>query len=133
MRLTQRQLRQLIESEVDKTRTPKGPNSRDDGDKELTEEDIAEGRLTEEIDPVYDDLLSMVGQLATNLDDLWQLNSGSPRGEDPKIRRYILMAFKTKDKLEAKIASLKNQKVDSENSAGQQKGHYIGSRWVPED
>ena len=37
MHLTQQQLRRLIEAEVDTMRTPKGPNSRDDGDNDLQE------------------------------------------------------------------------------------------------
>lgn len=66
MRLSQRQLRQLIESEVDKMRTPKGPNSRDDGDdKDLAEEDLAEGRLNKEIDPIY----GIIGDWSNSLID----------------------------------------------------------------
>lgn len=77
MRLTQRQLRQLIESEVDKMRLPRGPNSRDDGDKDLTEDDdLSEGRLHEEIDPVYDTINAWSNSLSIFLgaidDDLAQ-------------------------------------------------------------
>lgn len=71
MRLSQRQLRRLIEAEVDKMRLPRGPNSRDDGDKDLTEEDLAEGRLNEEIDPVYDTIggwAEKLGDALTALD-----------------------------------------------------------------
>lgn len=77
MRLSQRQLRRLIEAEVDKMRLPRGPNSRDDGDKDLTEEDdLTEGRLNEEIDPVYDTINGWSNSLSIFMgaidDDLMQ-------------------------------------------------------------
>lgn len=70
MKLSQRQVRRLIEAEVDKMRKPKGPNSRDDGDKDLTEEDIVEGRLTEEVDPVYDTINAWSNSLSIFLGDV---------------------------------------------------------------
>ena len=42
LRMTGKQLRQLIEAEVDRMRLPKGPNSRDDEELVLDEEDMNE-------------------------------------------------------------------------------------------
>lgn len=70
MRLTLRQLRQLLEAEADKMRLPRGPNSRDDGDKDLTEEDLAEAKLHEEIDPVYDTINGWSNRLSMIMGDI---------------------------------------------------------------
>lgn len=80
MRLTQRQLRHLIEAEADKMRLPKGPNSRDDGDDDFVEKKpTVEGRrLHEEVDPVYDTINGWSNSLSIFLgsvdDDLMQNN-----------------------------------------------------------
>ena len=42
LRMTGKQLRQLIEAEVDRMRLPKGPNSRDDAEFIIDEEDMNE-------------------------------------------------------------------------------------------
>lgn len=60
MKLTQRQVRRLIEAEVDKMRKPKGPNSRDDSGENLTEEfeqeDTAED-IAEQVGETFYELL----------------------------------------------------------------------------
>ena len=99
MRLSQRQLRRLIEAEVDKMRLPRGPNSRDDGDKDLTEDDLVEGRLNEEIDPMFDLMSNLASDLKVAIDMIEgglgpDVNSDVYEGLDAvskvmtKLRRY---------------------------------------------
>lgn len=49
-------------------RLPSGPNSRDDGDEDLTEDDLTEGRLAEEIDPMFDLMSNLASDLKVSID-----------------------------------------------------------------
>lgn len=75
MRITQRQLRRIVEAEVDKMRLPKGPNSRDP-DEDVN--DLAEARLHEEADPMIGDMLTVARDFDDYLYEIYDdLEQGS--------------------------------------------------------
>lgn len=105
MKLTQRQVRRLIEAEVDTMRVPNGPNSRDDGDKDMTEVELAEHLrernerrlLGEEYDPVATFLTDQAHNLKAALDVLDREVQGSAD------------AFEAMDTIHKVIRSLERQ------------------------
>ena len=73
MRLSQKQVRRLIEAEVDKMRVPAGPNSRDDGDEDFVEE------LPESVKLSASDLRSIINEV--------YMNPRHGRGIGPEVDR----------------------------------------------
>lgn len=135
MKLSQRQLRRLIEAEVDRMRVPRGPNSRDDGERDLTEDDDIElaEHLREEVDPAIGDILTVARDLEHYIREIYDDMESSESGTEVGGRTVDALAAMQKitDNLIRHYSMLDKAARRPPATAG--KGHFIGSRWVPED